>query len=187
MGFNEQYKVILESLRLDIDERVRKFLTYFLNIYFFQRDRYSQKRNFNPSGVVASNFSRLFKFDPTRYNNKWYGNFYIDLREPYLKYLTEEEKQVIRNIVGLNDITRYFNIHTKTGRDDIDKLRVDQLIDAIDEEDRMEKGLRILAIIFNALARTYSEFGHKGWENYLFESNLKPETQKHFGGIFSEL
>jgi hypothetical protein len=71
--------------------------------------------------------------------------------------------------------------------DNVDKFGVDQLLSAIDKEDREEKGMRILAIIFNALARTYSEFGHKDWENYLFESNLKPETQKHFGGIFSEL
>ena len=176
-----------ESLDVKIDDRLRKFLTYFINIKFLQRDKFGQRQGFNPHQVIAANFHRLFKFEPTRDKDRFYGNFYLDLQEPYLKYLTEEEKQAIRNTVGFNDITRYFNIHTKTGKDDIDKLRVGQLMDAIDEEDRKEKGMRILAIIFNALARTYSEFGHKGWENYLFETNLKPETQKHFGGMFSEL
>ena len=199
MGFYEHVRIILEGTRLGevhglnesfevkIDDRLKKFLTYFLNIKFLQRDKFRQKQGFNPHQVVATNFHRLFKFEPTRDKNKFYGNFYLDLQEPYLKYFTQEEKQAIRNIVGFNDITRFFNIHAKTGKDDIDKLRVDQLMDAIDEEDRMEDGTKILAIIFNALARTYSEFGHKGWENYLFETNLKPETQKHFGGMFSEL
>ena len=111
----------------------------------------------------------------------------MDLEAPHLKYLEEQELQAIRNIVGKNDITRYFTIHSQYSKDNADKFRVDQLLRAIDEEDRLEKGIKILAIIFNSIARHYSKHGHKGFENYLFDQGLKPETQKHFGGLFSEL
>lgn len=176
-----------ESFEIKIDDRLKRFLTYVLNINYLQREKYRRDPKFNHLRVIASSFHRLFKFDPTRYGNKFYGNFYLDLQRPYLKYLNGDELQAIRNIVGKNDITRYFNIYTQQDVDNVDKFDVGQLLSAIDKEDREEKGIRILAIIFNALARTYSEFGHKDWETYIFESGLKPETQKHFGGIFNEL
>lgn len=185
--FGDIFTSLNESFEIKIDDRLKKFLTYFLNINFLHREKYRSQPKFNHLRVTASNFERLFKFDPNRYKNKWYGNFYYDLQEPYLKYLNADEIQAIRNIVGKNDITRYFNIYTQQAVDNVDKFRVDQLLNAVHKEDREEKGLKILAIIFNALARVYSKFGHKEWENYLFESNLKPDTQKHFGGIFSEL
>jgi hypothetical protein len=176
-----------ESFQVKINDKLRKFLTYFLNMNFLKREKYKSIRGFSPMQLNAQNFNRLFGFDPTRDKNKFYGNFYNDLQAPYIKHLEENELQAIRNIVGKNDITRYFTIHSQYSKDNTDTFRVDQLLSAIDEEDRMEKGMRILAIIFNAIARLYSKHGHKDFENYLFEQDLKPETQKHFGGIFGEL
>jgi hypothetical protein len=176
-----------ESFEVKIDDKMRKFLTYFLNINFLKREKYNSSRGFNPMQLNAQNFNRIFGFDPTRDKDRFYGNFYLDLQAPYIKYLEEVELQAISNIVGKNDITRYFTIHSQFSKDNADKFRVDQLLQAIDEEDRLEKGMRILAIIFNSIARQYSKHGHKGFENYMFEQGLKPETQKHFGGMFSEL
>ncbi len=178
---------LAESVEIKIDDRMRKFLTYFMNMNFLKREKYKSSRGFSPMQLNAQNFSRLFGFDPTRDKDRFYGNFYNDLAYPYIKFLEEDELQAIRNIVGKNDITRYFTIHSQYSKDNTDKFRVDQLLEAIDEEDRLEKGMRILAIIFNAVARLYGKHGHKGFEKYLFEQGLKPETQKHFGGIFSEL
>lgn len=178
---------LAESVEIKINDRMRKFLTYFMNMNFLKREKYKSSRGFSPMQLNAQNFSRLFGFDPTRDKDRFYGNFYNDLAYPYIKFLEEDELQAIRNIVGKNDITRYFTIHSQYSKDNTDKFRVDQLLEAIDEEDRLEKGMRILAIIFNAVARLYSKHGHKGFEKYLFEQGLKPETQKHFGGIFGEL
>ena len=179
-----------ESFEVKIDDKMRKFLTYFLNINFLKREKYKNSRGFynvGPMQLNAQNFNRIFGFDPTRDKDRYYGNFYYDLQSPYIKHLEEVELQAIRNIVGKNDITRYFTIHSEFSKDNADKFKVDQLLQAIDEEDRLEKGMRILAIIFNSIARQYSKHGHKGFENYMFEHGLKPETQKHFGGMFSEL
>lgn len=176
-----------ESVDVKIDDRVKKFLTYFLNMNFLKREKYKSSKGFSPMQLNARNFHRLFGFDPTRDIDRFYGNFYHDLETPYIKFLEEDELQAIRNIVGKNDITRYFTIHSQYSKDNTDKFRVDQLLGAIDEEDRLEKGIKILAIIFNAVARLYSKHGHRGFKNYLFEQSLKPETQKHFGGLFREL
>lgn len=173
-----------ETFEVKIDDKLRKFLTYFMNLNFFKKDFYS--RGLSPMQTSAQNFYRLFGFDPTRYKGKFLGNFYLELEQPFMRFFKEEELQSIRNMVGVNDITRYFTIHTPI-KDNSDRFRFDQLLGAIDEEDRLDKGIRILAIIFNALARIYSDFGHKDFENLLFEQGLKPETQKHFGGMFSEL
>ena len=59
------------------------------------------------------------------------------------------------------------------------------ILDGIDKEDRVDKGVRILGIVFARLVEKYAK-ENKNFQKLLLMRSMKSGTAKHFGGIFEQ-
>lgn len=187
---------ILERVEVETSIDEAKFLTYIINMLLRKRNQAKalpKSNRFKTSKQIkfkkdqtdiekqsGDNFRRMFNFNPDvdRKTNRHLGWFSYEILRPPESVVSEEDKQKIEKILNLS-IQKY-----RVWGSRIDFV---DMFNNLDDGELYDKGFRILAILFLAVARNFAERGHGEWERYLFKRNLKPETKKHFGDIFDEL
>jgi hypothetical protein len=162
---------------VNLTDKEKKFLTYFVNNCM----AYSEQNN----GILAGNLSRVIGIDQTKVKVAGngpisQGTFNYNFLHPHLTFFEDKEMKDINKIMN-KDILKF--LYASNARVDLPSI-----IQSLDIDDAHDKGIRIAGIVFNAIARLYAENEITNyWKKYMFYKNLKPETKKHFGGIFDEL
>jgi len=195
----KKYILFLEEILVDVTPEEHKLLTYTINMLLRKRNQYkalpksnrfkterqraksNMYHNTDVEDQSTANFRRLFKFDPNvdEKTQKHIGWFFYDLMQPRESILKDEDKDKIEKILN-KSLLKY---STGVGR----RIDFKQLFEELEDGELYDKGFRVLAIMFHALAKKYAEEGHTAWEKYVFNKSLKPDTRKHFGDIFGEL
>jgi hypothetical protein len=183
MNFKTFYHLVKEQVEVDLTDKEKKFLTYLVNIIMG-----FVKTTMNTQAIINGNFGRIFNFDPNREGKEYIGNFAYYLLEPKLKMFTQDELKKIETILGIRDIDNLTNALTRYDTIDLDEVLPRQL-SGYDKEDQLDKGIRIMGIVFNAVGRNFAEQGHKGWQKLLYRKNLNidTETDQAWGNALSEL
>ena len=183
MKFEQLYQLISEEVQVDLTDKEKKFLTYLVNMLMG-----FVKPSMHITGVINGNFGRIFNFDPDRDGKEYIGNFPYYLLEPRLKMFTQDELKKIETILGIRDIDNLTNSLNRYDSIDLDVVLPRQL-SRYDKEDQLDKGIRIMGIVFMAVGRYMAEQGHKDWQKLLYRKNLNidKETDQAWGDVIAGL
>jgi hypothetical protein len=183
MKFEQLYQLISEEVQVDLTDKEKKFLTYLVNMLMG-----FVKPSMHITGVINGNFGRIFNFDPDRDGKEYIGNFPYYLLEPRLKMFTQDELKKIETILGIRDIDNLTNSLNRYDSIDLDVVLPRQL-SRYDKEDQLDKGIRIMGIVFMAVGRYFAERGHKNWQKLLYRKNLNidKETDQAWGDALTGL
>jgi hypothetical protein len=183
MKFEQLYQLISEEVQVNLTDKERKFLTYLVNIIM----RFV-KTSMNTQGIINGNFKRIFNFDPDQDDKQFVANFAYYLLEPRIRMLTQEELKKIETILGVSNIDNLANSLSRYDTIDFEEVLPTQL-SGYDKEDQLDKGIRIMGIVFMAVGRYIAEQGHKDWQKLLYRKNLNvdKETDEAWGDVLTEL
>jgi len=183
MKFKQLYQLISEKVQVDLTDKEKKFLTYLVNILMG-----FVKTTMNTQAIINGNFKRIFNFDPDKDDKQFFSNFAYYLLEPRLKMLTQDELKKIETILGIKDIDSLTNALSRYDTIDFEEILPTQL-SGYDKEDQLDKGIRIMGIVFMAVGRYTAEQGHKDWQKLLYRKNLNidKETDQAWDNIIDDL
>jgi hypothetical protein len=183
MNFKTFYHLVKEQVEVDLTDKEKKFLTYLVNIIMG-----FVKTTMNTQAIINGNFKRIFNFDPDKDDKQFISNFAYYLLEPKLKMFTQDELKKIETILGIKNIDNLTSAFSRYDTIDFEDVLPKQL-SGYDKEDQLDKGIRIMGIVFNAVGRYFVEQGHKDWQKLLYRKNLNidKETNQAWGDVITEL